>query len=348
MSRLIIHIGTHKTGTTSIQKTMFASRTRLRERGICYPDYSSIGHRNHYAHIGVANALASGHPTITKEMAEKFFREQKVRGEANGVTIISAEPLYRHVMAESGVPTRNPAAKVYWPGRFRFIEYLRSLSGPAEIAIVLRRQCDFAESMYQEHVKVTRYSENFERFIRDYWYHFAYLEQVEAWHKYFDKVHIINLSDIAGNEITRKFLRRLSLKPGRLNESDLANVGVEKDSIIFKRLLNGSSIAREKLDAVMKLLQDSTTRSETKEARSFFRDAEHRRSFQSRFAEGNSRLAKLAGVEAGSFFEPLGKDGGETITYGDDIDPSRYQDLIADVLSALLDRQGVKATDSPA
>ena len=347
MSRLIIHIGTHKTGTTSIQRTLFASRARLKERGIHYPDYSSIGHRNHYAHIGVANALATEHPTITKAMAEHFFKEHSVREETKGVTIISAEPFYRHFFQESGVPVRSPTPKAYWPSRFRFIEYLRSLTGPAEIAIVFRRQCDFAESMYQEHVKVTRYADSFEKFTRDYWYHFVYCEQVEAWQRYFDKVHVIKLSEIAGGEIARKFLRRLSLKPGHLHETEPANVGADKDTIIFKRLLNGSNLPREKLDAVMKLLQEGEPESADREARSFFRDAEQRRSFQSRFTEGNARLATLAGAGSGPFFEPLDKDEVETVKYGDDIDRSLYQNLFANVLSTLLDRQVGKVGGSP-
>lgn len=343
MNRLIIHIGTHKTGTTTIQKTLSASRGRLNARGINYPDYSSIGHRSHYAHIGVANALAAEHPTITKAMAEQFFRAHRVREEAEGVTVISAESLYRHFLTEAGVPTRAPKPADYWPCRFRFIEYLRSLTGPAEIAIVLRRQCDFAESMYQEHVKVTRYGDSFEKFTRDYWYHFVYSEQIEAWQRYFDKVHIIKLSDIAGDDIARKFLRRLSLKPGRLHPTEMANVGLGKDAVILKRLLNGTNLPRERLDALMKLVQECEAAGSNREVRSFFKNAEDRRAFQARFAEGNARLAKLIGEEEKPLFEPLKKVELAAARYGDDIDQSQFPSLLANLLSTLLDRQSGKA-----
>src|SRR4051794_39377124 len=37
MSEIIIHIGTHKTGTTTIQDTLFLNRRLLAARGVVYP-----------------------------------------------------------------------------------------------------------------------------------------------------------------------------------------------------------------------------------------------------------------------------------------------------------------------
>jgi hypothetical protein len=39
MSKLVLHIGTHKTGTTAIQKVFAANRSRLANYGIIYPDF---------------------------------------------------------------------------------------------------------------------------------------------------------------------------------------------------------------------------------------------------------------------------------------------------------------------
>lgn len=41
MKKILLHVGTHKTGSTTIQKTLFKNRNRLMECGILYP--SSIG-----------------------------------------------------------------------------------------------------------------------------------------------------------------------------------------------------------------------------------------------------------------------------------------------------------------
>ncbi len=38
MTRFVIHIGMHKTGTTSIQAALHGARDALAERGVLYPD----------------------------------------------------------------------------------------------------------------------------------------------------------------------------------------------------------------------------------------------------------------------------------------------------------------------
>lgn len=40
MTKVILHVGTHKTGTTSIQAALAASRPALQAAGILYPDVS--------------------------------------------------------------------------------------------------------------------------------------------------------------------------------------------------------------------------------------------------------------------------------------------------------------------
>lgn len=170
MGRLILHVGTHKTGTTSIQRALALHRRRLRERGIRYPDYTGIGLPSHYAHIGVANALAEQHPQISAEDAVRFF--EFVRGQVGdySATIISAEPMYRQTLG-AVAPQSAPDAAAYWEMRDAYIARLRALTGPAEIVLVVRRQDEFAESMYQEHVKVTRYSGSFQTYLRQFWFH---------------------------------------------------------------------------------------------------------------------------------------------------------------------------------
>ena len=47
MSEIILHVGTHKTGTTTIQDTLFHNRELLRARGVVYPRIGLIApHHN--------------------------------------------------------------------------------------------------------------------------------------------------------------------------------------------------------------------------------------------------------------------------------------------------------------
>ena len=45
MGRLIVHIGTHKTATTTIQHHLAANRKVLASRGIWYPSYRLLNWR---------------------------------------------------------------------------------------------------------------------------------------------------------------------------------------------------------------------------------------------------------------------------------------------------------------
>ena len=96
--RLLLHIGTHKTGTTSIQKFCAGNRARLRGQGLWYPDYDLIGKEGHYAHHHLAHALA-GLPTSrgNREEAEGFFAAIRSSLRNDETVLISAEPFWRHV-----------------------------------------------------------------------------------------------------------------------------------------------------------------------------------------------------------------------------------------------------------
>lgn len=59
MARLVIHIGTHKTGTTFLQHKLAHARPWLEERGVVYPDFGRPAHHLLVAHwVGLKHELA--------------------------------------------------------------------------------------------------------------------------------------------------------------------------------------------------------------------------------------------------------------------------------------------------
>lgn len=62
MARLVLHIGTHKTGTTSIQNRLHAARETLRRQGIIYPDPGR--HTGHHAYLTDWIALPPPYRTL--------------------------------------------------------------------------------------------------------------------------------------------------------------------------------------------------------------------------------------------------------------------------------------------
>lgn len=339
MGRLILHVGTHKTGTTSIQRALALHRRRLRERGIRYPDYTGIGLPSHYAHIGVANALAEQHPQISAEDAVRFF--EFVRGQVGdySATIISAEPMYRQTLG-AVAPQSAPDAAAYWEMRDAYIARLRALTGPAEIVLVVRRQDEFAESMYQEHVKVTRYSGSFQTYLRQFWFHFAYADQADAWARHFGPVRIVPFDAIKGENITQRFLAELGIQGGRLETEGMQNIGMPHDGVILKRQLNGMPFPRDLLDRFARAMTaDDFRAAVTPGKRSFFADAAARQAFLSRHDAGNLRLARMAARPEGALFSTAIPEG---LRYGDDL-PAAERQRLADLLQAQFPQQDLSA-----
>ena len=337
MGRLIIHIGTHKTGTTSIQRTLGANRKKLRERGIRYPDYTMVGQVSHYAHIGAANAFAGEAQRMTTETAREFFSMVGKTLDRAEVTLLSAESLFRHHVRPSSGGRLSP--EDYWTARSEFIARFRELVGPAEIAIVLRRQCDFAESMYQEHVKVTKYGRSFKTFLDDFWYHFDYYSQIHAWKAHFENVSVLKFDDIKGPAITRRFLLKLGLKPGRFPEAEMTNVGIAPDLVLVKRFLNGGALSKDQLKKVLEIVSASPMASKLPGGkRHMFANVAARRSFQAQFETGNEKIVSEFFGGAGELFTPLvrGRDGAR---FGDELDMKLCQAAVGDLVLHLLEKQ---------
>lgn len=75
--RLILHVGTHKTGTTTLQALMAAHRPALAAAGVCYPDTtrSSVPHLP--KHSSLFEALVAGPEPFAREyglIVEEFAR----------------------------------------------------------------------------------------------------------------------------------------------------------------------------------------------------------------------------------------------------------------------------------
>jgi hypothetical protein len=156
---LLVHIGTHETGTTAIQRFAAAHRQALRERGLWYPSYEEIGLAAHYGHHDFAHAIAGDSGRFSLADAVKFAELIRTDGRPDETILISAEPIYRHVVGTGD----------YWARRREYIRRLRDIFAVEDAAIVavFRRQDAFARSMYQDRVKITRYSQSFRKFLYD-------------------------------------------------------------------------------------------------------------------------------------------------------------------------------------
>lgn len=154
--RLILHAGTHKTGTTAIQAFCATNRDELNRRGYHYPTLPVPGRRASNQHHDLAHAFAGRSSRLTRDEAAKLFCEFAEAAFKDGkTTLISAEPVWRHVLTES--PERKgdgPADGEWLAGRDAYLAELADALRPFDchIVLVFRNPADFLQSNYIERI----------------------------------------------------------------------------------------------------------------------------------------------------------------------------------------------------
>ncbi len=153
MSRIILHFGTHKTATTTLQNTFHTNRAHLERHGIIYPHTPpSTGH-----HIMAADwidpILPKGHPFRMPKGGPTKMWQDIVKGHAGSdrTVFISAEAFSR------GAPKRAD------------MEAIRSLVEPfdeIEVVCVLRDQLSYLQSIYMQLAK-TRMPIPFHKYFQE-------------------------------------------------------------------------------------------------------------------------------------------------------------------------------------
>jgi hypothetical protein len=146
MSEIIVHIGTHKTGTTTIQDTLFHNRARLRAHGIVYP------------HIA---PFAPHHPLVTEWIAlPERYRGRRPALEAWRLLVRAHAGRDRTVLVSSEEFSRLKPAGV----DFRRLRALIEPFGRKRIVCCLRNQLGYIQSIYLQVAKNQAFVP-FDRFV---------------------------------------------------------------------------------------------------------------------------------------------------------------------------------------
>ncbi|MEX0450724.1 hypothetical protein V6X62_02680 [Spiribacter sp. 218] len=149
--RAVLHIGTHKTGTSSIQNALATNSAALAAQGIHYPR-SVRGPRN-------VNFLAAAIAAGRIDEARRFIDQSVARAHRQGCTTVlfSAESLY--AMTAFFRRLMGKEAERYWVHERACIATLIDLlqragiGDPPQVVCYLRRQDRFIESIYGQFVK---------------------------------------------------------------------------------------------------------------------------------------------------------------------------------------------------
>lgn len=121
---LVLHIGAHRTATSSIQAYLFANRQRLRRQGFLYPFKTK-------RHLDTFNAIFSGRTTAA-EIAAKLKSRRRQDG-----------PLHTAILSDEDVCARQSLAPIA-----AFREHF-----DVKVVYAIRRQDLWLESWYLQNVK---------------------------------------------------------------------------------------------------------------------------------------------------------------------------------------------------
>lgn len=159
IDRLVIHIGTHKTGSTAIQRSLVGAREFLLARGILYP---KPGRDRLAGHGELARGLTATSGAPTETPTHLAFLEE-LRDTGASVLVISAEGLGSDFSGRS-VAWARAACEELRPREARILAYVRP-------------QWEYMESSYAQRVKDGRtwvtFEEYFERGLGDRRYDYS-------------------------------------------------------------------------------------------------------------------------------------------------------------------------------
>lgn len=137
MERLILHVGAHKTGTTSLQRWLLDNKPRLSEQGINYHLLSKEVRSAIHRRLGERSNLK----------LNKLARLLKSDLQGNGVWLVSWEGLLGPPFVDGRLYGSAPvAAKI-------LVELRETLCCPIEVVFYVRRQDTFINSTYVQRVK---------------------------------------------------------------------------------------------------------------------------------------------------------------------------------------------------
>lgn len=235
---LYLHIGTEKTGTTSIQSFMAANRALLKEHQILYP--RSPGETNHIGLAGMAQDRERGE--LWKKLAIRSLDERD-RYRARLGDELAAE-LGQHRFHSAIMSNEHCSSRLLDQAEVTALrEFLSKLFSRVRIIVYLRRQDDFLVSTYSTGVKNGQAPPLRVPKMRRIDHRYNYAELLDRWVAVFGRDNVIcrkfeKASLIAG-DLLQDFVAATECdpawpweRPGALNSS------LDAKCLEFLRLLN--------------------------------------------------------------------------------------------------------------
>ncbi|HKO19552.1 MAG TPA: hypothetical protein VJU82_11770 [Acidobacteriaceae bacterium] len=290
MTRLYLHIGTEKTGTTSIQRFLDVNRGVLRQNGILFP--TAPGRRNQtQLAVAAQNDRKRGDKRLRKKLEIETASDAQVFRERLCNEL--AEELAASDCSTVIMSTEHCSSRLLRPLEVpRLRDLLSPLFSDIRIVVYLRRQDDFLLSTYSTSVK-SGSTEALRipgpRMTEAHYDHWVLLSR---WAEAFGQDRMIcrrfEKSELKGGDVVDDFLDAIGIA-GRppFRRPAAANESLDASSLEFLRLFNkfvpGSDATRGRL---LRLLN-----SRPSDGTLVTLDPEELAAFMARFTESNRKVA---------------------------------------------------------
>lgn len=248
---IFLHIGSHKTGTTSIQRLLSRHRDSLAAQGIWYPRGSELLSSGHdsASHLNIARSLDTNHRQkfYSSDELKEIFATLVAKSKNYDNTIISAEAFWRigFIKPPEGVYDRNDYNTKTWESKAKNIAQIRDLLGDSDttIATTLRERSAYIQSSYSEFILATLYQRNIRKFIKYIQHITDYRLQLEAWRKHFPVKTLSYEKMCATGNLPVEFIQSLAgpltIHEDPEKQQKIHNPGHPIACVAFKRYLNG-------------------------------------------------------------------------------------------------------------
>lgn len=163
MATLYIHIGTPKTGTSSIQNFLFENQQALKKYGVSFPqmDFGSMKGKYKFRRNGNFLVYKS---ELSGEEREKKEEEQWVYRQGFDVLKKEAETANKIVISDEAVWYRQNSRDAFWQ---KVREEVEAAGCELKVVVYLRRQDLFAQALWNQSVKnVVRDSRKFQKYLK--------------------------------------------------------------------------------------------------------------------------------------------------------------------------------------
>jgi len=326
---VILHIGTHKTGTTSIQLYLYKNQTILERNKILYPpigcpDFARFGQhllawtcfeREDYLPMYKGNKL-----TAFELRALNLWDQldKLLATDDSSQVVISSEEF--SVLGEAGIECVH-----------------QKLSGHNVVVVMyLRRQDEFLESAYGTSVIYNADTRNFYDFSKNQRTNLNYFEMVSLWDKYFGTNNLVvrSYENIAiRKNVVNDFLHVSGLWfEGMPKFEDIrANVSISAHLVEVIRGLRLRGWTQKKLDDLQKVAA-SVQREGIPSVKTSFMNDEYRKSLRAQFELSNLNLRDKYGCDVTIGEARTGMDNTSVVT--------DFCDSFVKVISELQDRGG--------